>query len=367
MQTATRMPGRPKKTLTVSTAEVEELRAIARRPKSAQRLAMRAKIVLKCAEGLDNIEVAEELAVSVPTVCKWRERYRLGGLEALVDEPRPGAPRKVTDKRVEAVITKTLESTPRGETHWSRRTMAREVGLSPDTIGRIWRAFGLRPHLSETFKLSPDPLFIEKVRDVVGLYLNPPDHAIVLCLDEKSQIQAVDRTQPLLPMRPGQAERRTHDYERHGTLSLFAALDTATGEVIHRNFGKHRSQELLRFLRQIEQHVPEGADVHIVMDNYGTHKTPAVKRWFEKRPRFHVHYTPTYASWMNLVERLFGEVTDKAIRRGAFRSVRELDKAIREYLDVRNGNPKPFRWTASADLIFENIEKFCKRISRSGH
>lgn len=351
----------------MSDEQRNKLLLLARRPKTSQLLATRARIVLKCAEGKLNIDVAEEVGVSVPTVCKWRERFRLGGVEALLDEPRPGAPRSVSDAMVEQVVTKTLESTPRGQTHWSRRTMAQDVGLSADTIGRIWKAFGLRPHLSETFKLSPDPLFIEKVRDIVGLYISPPEHAIVLCIDEKSQIQALDRTQPLLPLRPGQAERRTHDYVRHGTLSLFAALDVASGEVIHRSFRRHRHQEFLKFLSQLDATIPADAEVHLVLDNYATHKTPAVRRWFAKRPRYHLHFTPTYASWMNLVERLFAEVTDKAIRRGAFRSVPHLDQSIRGFLDARNEKPKPYRWTAPADLILENVAKFCKRTSRSGH
>jgi transposase/DNA-binding XRE family transcriptional regulator len=288
-------------------------------------------------------------------------------MEGLLDEPRPGAPRRITDAKVEEVITKTLESRPRAQTHWSRSTMAKEAGISQDSVGRIWRAFGLKPHLSDTFKLSPDPLFVEKVRDIVGLYLNPPERAIVLCVDEKSQIQALDRTQPLLPLRPGQAERRTHDYVRHGTTSLFAALDTATGPVIHRPFRKHRQQEFVRFLDLIEANVSADVDVHLVVDNYSTHKAPRVRRWLAKRPRFHVHFTPTYASWINLVERLFAEVTDKAIRRGAFRCVDALEQAITEYLDARNDEPKPFVWTASADLVLGRVEKFCKRISREGH
>jgi transposase len=362
-----RVLGRPKKPLVLTDEEREKLRLLARRPKSSQQTALRARIVLRCAEGLSNGAVCEAEGVSMPTVGKWRERFRVHRLEGLLDEPRPGVQRSVTDEMVEDVVTRTLETTPRGQTHWSRRSMAKRVGLSPDTIGRIWRAFGLKPHLTETFKLSPDPQFVDKVRDVVGLYMNPPEHAVVLCVDEKSQIQALDRTQPLLPMQLGQPERRTHDYERHGTTSLFAALDVATGHVIGQFHRRHRHQEFLRFLERIDQTVPASLHVHLVLDNYATHKTPRVKRWLEKRPRFHVHFTPTYASWMNLVERLFAEVTDKAIRRGTFRSVPALEQAISEYLAIRNERPKPFVWTASAEIILGRVQRFCKRISRSGH
>lgn len=286
-------------------------------------------------------------------------------MDGLLDEPRVGAPRKIGDAQVEEVIARTLEETPKGETHWSRRSMARAVGLSADTIGRIWQAFGLKPHLTETFKLSPDPQFIDKVRDIVGLYLSPPNNAVVLCVDEKSQIQALERTQPLLPLRPGQVERRSHDYARHGTTTLFAALNTATGEVLKRCEQKHRHQEYLRFLRDIEAHVPPELDVHLVVDNYATHKTPRVVRWLAKRPRIHVHFTPTYSSWINQVERLFAELTNKAIRRGSFQNVQALEAAITAYLDARVA--KPFVWTASADDILDNVRRYCLRTSRSGH
>ncbi len=269
------------------------------------------------------------------------------------------------DADVERVVIRTLETTPKGATHWSRSSMAKATGLSDSTIGRIWRAFGLKPHLAETFKLSPDPQFIEKVRDIVGLYLSPPENAVVLCVDEKSQMQALERTQPLLPLRPGQAERRSHDYRRHGTTSLFAALDAHRGEVVHRTFRNHRHQEFIRFLELIDERMPVGMDVHLVLDNYATHKTPRVRRWFAKRPRFHVHFTPTYASWINLVERLFAEVTEKAIRRGSFRSVRELEKTTREYLEAREA--RPFVWTATADDILKRVERFCKQTSGGGH
>lgn len=359
--------GRPKKPLELSNEERQKLEMWARRPKTSQRVALRSKIVLRCAAGLSNKEVARQLEVNRATVGKWRERFRAKGLEGLVDEPRPGAPRKITDSQVEEVVTRTLETRPKGATHWSIRSMAREVGLTPDAIFRIWRAFGLQPHRSETFKLSTDPFFVEKVRDIVGLYLNPPDHALVVCVDEKSQIQALDRTQPLLPMRPGMVERRTHDYKRHGITSLFAALDVATGEVIGACQPRHRHQEFLRFLRLLDKRLPKDRDIHLVMDNYGTHKTPKVKRWFAQHPRYHVHFTPTSASWLNLVERFFAEVSVKRIRRGVFDSVRSLVQAILEYLDQHNQNPKPFIWTASADLILDRVKGLCERSNQTGH
>lgn len=360
-------PGRPKKPLELSEDEREALTRLTRRSKISRAVGLRAQIVLECGAGRTNVEVAKRLRITTDTVCKWRERFRTQRMDGLYDEPRPGAPRRATDAVVEEVVVKTLESTPKGQTHWSRRLMAKEVGLSPDTIGRIWRAFGLKPHLQETFKLSPDPLFIEKVRDVVGLYMSPPDNAVVLCVDEKTQIQALDRTQPLLPLRPGQAERGTHDYKRNGTTTLFAALDVATGQVQSRFFQQHRHQEFLRFLNDIDQSVPKDVDVHIVMDNYGTHKTPRVRDWFVRRPRFHIHFTPTYSSWLNLVERLFAELTERTIRRGAFSGVAELERSIQTYLDVRNDAPKPFVWKATADEILERVARFCGRISRPGH
>jgi transposase len=345
-------------------AERARLVELSRRQKTANAVARRARIILAVADGLGNTAIAKTLGVGRATAEKYRSRFLRLRLEGLLDEPRPGAPRTVTDAQVEEVVTKTLETTPKGETHWSRRSMAREVGLSTDTIGRIWHAFGLQPHRSESFKLSPDPLFIEKVRDIVGLYLSPPTHAVVLCVDEKSQIQALERSQPLLPMRPGQVERHTHDYERHGTTTLFAALNVATGTVLRRCLARHRHQEYLRFLRDIDAHVPETLDVHLVVDNYATHKTPQVMRWLAKRPRFHLHFTPTYSSWLNQVERIFADLTNKAIRRGSFQSVRSLEKAIHDYLDART--PKPFVWTATADQILETIRRFCLRTSRSG-
>lgn len=359
---------RPKKPIELSSDERNKLEVWARRPKTSQALAQRARIILACARGLDNTEVAEEVGMSTASVCKWRERFRVRRLEGLLDEPRPGAPRKITDRKVEDIITQTLESLPRGQTHWSTREMARRSGFSADSISRIWRAFGLKPHLSESFKLSPDPYFVEKVRDIVGLYVAPPERAIVLCVDEKSQIQALDRTQPLLPLRPGQAERRTHDYVRHGTTTLFAALDVKTGKVISRFHSRHRQQEFIAFLQQIDDAISDdGTTIHLVLDNYGTHKSARVRRWLAKRPRFVLHFTPTYSSWLNLVERLFSELTNKAIRRGAHRSVAALKRAIEQFLDVRNEVPQPFKWTASADLILERVERVTARTYRTGH
>lgn len=363
--------GRPKKPLTLDAEEREKLETIARRPKTSQRLALRARIVLACAAGKDNTEVAEDLNVRGATVGKWRERFRVNRLDGLLDEPRPGAPRTVTDKDVEAVITRTLESKPKGATHWSTRSMAEASGLSQSAISRIWRAFGLKPHRTETFKLSTDPLFVEKVRDIVGLYMDPPERAVVLCVDEKSQVQALDRTQPLLPMGPGHPERRSHDYVRHGTTSLFAALNVKTGAVIGRCQARHRQQEFVRFLDDVDDLIRATCEpdiaVHLVMDNYATHKAPQVRRWLQKHPRYQVHFTPTSASWLNLVERIFSELTTKQIRRGAHRSVHSLKAAITEYLEAHNQNPKPFRWTATADTIFRKLEKLCSRISDSGH
>jgi len=361
--------GRPLKELTLSDDERLKLEQWARRPKSAQRLALRSRIVLACASGLANTQVAQQLRVTMPTVGKWRSRFLEDRLEGLVDEPRPGAPRSITDARVEEVITRTLESKPEAATHWSTRSLAKNMGLSQSAIGRIWRAFGLQPHRTDTFKLSTDPLFVEKVRDVVGLYLNPPDRAIVLCVDEKSQVQALNRTQPLLPLGPGQAERHTHDYERHGTTSLFAALNVATGQIIGKCHSRHRQQEFLKFLELIDATLPKmpDASIHLVMDNYGTHKTPKVRRWFQRHPEYHLHFIPTSSSWLNQVERFFAEITEKRIRRGAFRSVKALEQAIIEYLNQHNENPTPFLWTATADTILSRIARVCERISDSGH
>src|SRR6267378_1446469 len=358
--------GRPKLPLQVLPADREKLLMLARRPKTAQRVAMRSKIVLRAAEGHLNQDIARGLGISGATVGKWRERFRLEGLEGLSDEPRPGAPRKITDVKVEEAVTRTLESVPKAATHWSTRSLAQEVGLSQSAIVRIWHSFGLQPHRSEKFKLSTDPFLVEKIRDITGLYLNPPEHAIVLSIDEKSQVQALDRTQPILPLRPGLPEQRTSDYERHGTTSLFAALDIATGKVIGKCHRRHRHQEFLKFMELVDSKLPpEAQEVHLVMDNYGTHKTPAVIRWFARHPRYHLHFTPTSGSWVNQVERWFAEITEKRIRRGSFLSVPKLEKAIHEYLEHNNENPKPFVWTADADLILGKIQRLCERISNS--
>jgi transposase len=361
--------GRPLKELKLTADERLKLEQWARRPKSAQRLALRSRIVLACASDISSTEVARQLNVTLSTIGKWRNRFLKHRLEGLVDEPRPGAPRSIKDTQVEDVITRTLESKPEAATHWSTRSMAEATGLSQTAIVRIWHAFGLQPHRTETFKLSTDPLFVEKVRDVVGLYLNPPDNAIVLCVDEKSQVQALDRSQPLLPMEPGKAERHTHDYARYGTTSLFAALNVATGQIIGKCHGQHRQQEFVKFLDLINANVPKqaGVEVHLVMDNYGTHKAPKVKRWLQRHPEYHLHFIPTSSSWLNQVERFFAEITEKRIRRGAFRSVKALEQAIMDYLKNHNENPKPFVWSATADTILDRIARVCERISNSGH
>lgn len=359
--------GRPKAELVLSDAERSELERLSRRPKTAQAIALRANIVLACAEGITNKEAAAKLGIAIGTVGKWRQRFISQRLEGLSDEPRPGQPRKISDEDVERVIAMTLESTPADATHWSTRSMAKACGLNQTAVSRIWRAFALQPHRVETFKLSKDPYFIEKVRDVVGLYLDPPEKAVVLCVDEKSQIQALDRSQPLLPLRPGQAERRTHDYRRHGTTSLFAALNTATGELIGKCYPKHRSIEFRNFLDRIDKNVPEELDVHLVLDNYSTHKTALIHRWLMKRPRFHLHFTPTSASWLNLVERWFLDLTDKQIRRASHRSTKQLVEAIMEYIEIRNHDPKPFVWTKTAGQILESVARYCRRINDSAH
>jgi transposase len=359
--------GRPIPPLSLTEEERQTLQNWTRRPKTAQALALRARMILLCGEGRTNTHVAQQMRMRIQTVCKWRQRFIDRRLDGLLDEPRPGTPRKVSDSDIERVLTMTLESTPKDATHWSTRSLASASGLSRSTISRIWQAFALQPHRSETFKLSKDPLFIEKVRDIVGLYLNPPDRALVLCVDEKSQIQALDRTQPLLPMRPGQVERRTHDYARHGTTSLFAALDVKTGQIIGECHRRHRSTEFRKFLDTIEQAVPKGLDVHLIMDNYGTHKTATIHRWLAKRPRFQVHFTPTSASWINLVERWFAALTEKQIRRGVHRSVNQLEAAIKEYLSITNQTPRPFVWTKTADEILASVARFCARTSETGH
>lgn len=362
--------GRPKAPLIVSDDDRQALLRWTKRSKTSNALAQRARIILRCAEGADEVPnsvVAKELGLTDATVSKWRSRYIARGLAGLLDEERCGAPRRISDQKVEEVITKTLESLPGDATHWSTRSMAAAVGLSDHSIARIWHAFGLQPHRVESFKLSNDPQFIEKVRDIVGLYLNPPINALVLCVDEKAQIQALDRTQPILPLAPGVAERRTHDYRRHGTTSLFAALNVATGQVIGQLHRRHRSDEFLSFLRRMETEVPADLDVHLIMDNYGTHKTQQIRDWLARHPRFHIHFTPTYSSWINQVERWFAALTEKQIRRGTHRSVRELETAIKLYLATYNADPRPFVWVKTADQILKSIERFCLRTSLAGH
>jgi transposase len=353
--------------IALTDAEREELERWTRRRTTAAGLAQRAQIVLFAAAGETNLAIAERMGKTRGTVARWRSRFVEKRCDGLLDEPRPGAPRTVKDAKVEEIVRRTLEQKPRAATHWSRSTMAEAAGVSDSTVGRIWRAFGLQPHRVETFKLSKDPLFIEKVRDIVGLYMSPPDRAVVLSVDEKSQIQALDRTQPLLPMRPGQAERRTHDYKRHGTTSLFAALDVKTGKVIGQCHARHRAREFLRFLEAIDAAVPAKLDVHLILDNASTHKTPAVKRWLLRRPRYHVHFTPTSSSWINQVERFFAEITQKQIKRGAHRSTRALEDAIRLYLKTHNDDSAPFQWTKSADQILESLARYCTAISGGGH
>jgi len=347
--------------------EREQLERWARRPKSAQALALRARIVLAGAAGLKNTEIAERLGIAHSSVRKWRNRFAEHGLDGLTDEPRPGRPRTVTDEMVEQVIVTTLETTPKDATHWSTRSLAKELGLSQSAVSRIWRAFGLQPHRQDTWKLSKDPLFIDKVRDVVGLYLNPPERAVVLCVDEKSQIQALDRTAPILPMLPGVPERATHDYKRSGTSSLYAALDVTSGKVLGALHSRHRAIEFKQFLQTIDREVPAELDVHLVLDNSSTHKTPAIRRWLAAHPRFVLHFTPTSASWLNLVERWFAELTTKLLKRGTHRSVRELNADIRAWIETWNDDPRPFVWTKTADQILESIARYCKRINDSRH
>ncbi len=353
--------------VTLSESDREVLERWARRPKSAQALALRCRIVLAAAEGEQSKEIAARLGCSTQTVGRWRGRFAKRGFDGLHDEPRPGQPRKITDAEVERVIVKTLEESPPNATHWSTRQMAEATGLNQTAISRIWRAFGLKPHRSEHFKLSPDPQFVDKVRDIVGLYLNPPEAAVVLCVDEKSQIQALERSAPILPLMPGVPERQTHDYVRNGTTNLYAALDTASGKVIAEMTPRHRAEEFRKFLNLIERSVPEGLDVHVVLDNSSTHKTPQIRHWLARHPRFTLHFTPTYSSWLNLVERWFAELTTKWIKRSSHRSVRDLTASIKTWIANWNDDPKPYVWHKTADDILDSLASYCQRINDSGH
>lgn len=359
--------GRPTTAVVLSDDERETLERWARRPKSANALAMRCRIVLGCAGGATNRQVAGQLGVHENTVSRWRRRFLDRRLDGLHDEPRPGAPRTISDDDVERVVVKTLEEQPDDATHWSTRSMAKAAGMSQTAVSKIWRAFGLKPHLVDSFKLSPDPQFIDKVRDIVGLYLNPPDAAVVLCVDEKSQIQALDRTAPVLPLLPGTPSRRTHDYRRNGTTNLYAALDVASGNMITDLTPRHRAEEFRKFLTLIDRSVPADLAVHVIVDNSSTHKTPAIQRWLVRHPRFTLHFTPTYSSWLNLVERWFAELTEKWLRRGTHRSVRDLVASIRTWIERWNDDPKPFVWHKTADEILNTLAEYCTRISNSGH
>jgi transposase len=353
--------------LLLSDEEREQLQAWARRRKSAQALAQRSRIVLAAASGKSNSWIAAEMGITRGMVAKWRTRFAVQRLDGLLDEPRPGRPRTISDAQVEEVVVRTLETTPKEATHWSTRSLAAELGLSQSPVARIWRAFGLQPHRQETWKLSRDPQFIDKVRDVVGLYLDPPERAVVLCVDVKSQIQALDRTAPILPMLPGTPQRATHDYKRAGTSSLYAALDITTGRVIGSLHARHRAVEFKQFLQRLEREVPDELEVHLILDNASTHKTPAIKKWLLRQPRFVLHFTPSSSSWLNLVERWFAELTTKKLRRGSHRSVQELNADIRAWIDSWNDNPRPFLWTKTADEILDSIARYCKRINDSGH
>jgi transposase len=351
----------------LSDDERETLDRWARRPKSAQALALRCRIVLAAAEGGSNIEIAETLGCSTATVSKWRNRFALRRIDGLHDEPRPGKPRTISDDDVERVVVKTLEETPADATHWSTRSMAKATGMSQTAVSRIWRAFALKPHLLDEFKLSPDPQFIDKVRDIVGLYLNPPDAAVVLCVDEKTQVQALDRTAPILPLMPGVPARRTHDYIRGGTTNLYAALDIASGHVIADMTDRHRAEEFRRFLNLIDRQVPDDLDIHVIVDNVSSHKTPAITRWLTRHPRVTMHFTPTYSSWLNLVERWFAELTNQWLRRGSHRNTNELIASIHTWIQAWNDNPRPYVWHKTADEILDNLAHYCQRINDSGH
>jgi len=356
-----RRQGRPTARIELTLEERRELRRYVRRATISQRFALRARIVLLCADGHNNTEVAGILGLHPSTVGKWRRRFAKERLDGMSDLDRPGGPRKIGDDLIEELVVRTLEEQPKGATHWSTRSAAKVSKMSPSTVGRVWRALGLKPHRSETFQLSTDPHFVDKVRDVVGLYMNPPDNALVLCVDEKSQIQALNRTQPLLPLTRGQVERRTPEYRRNGTTTLFAALDVATGSVIGKCYSRHRAREFRQFLNEIRRNVPEDLDVHIIVDNYATHSAPTVKRWLAKNPRFHMHFIPTHTSWLNRVETWFSILTTQQIKRGSHLSVADLETAIHEFLDAWNDEPRPFKWTKTADQILENVARWCYR------
>ena len=359
--------GRPKTELILSDEEREQLLRWSRRAKSSQVLALRSRIILGCGEGLDNKSVAEQVACSTNTVSKWRARFVADRLDGLVDEPRPGRPPTITADQVEEIVVATLEATPKNATHWSRAKMAERSGLSKSTIGRIWKAFELKPHREDGFKLSNDPQFVAKVYDIVGLYLNPPEAAVVYCVDEKSQVQALARSQPAFPMMPGMSEKRTHDYVRHGTTSLFAAFNTLDGTVIASIHRRHRSIEFKKFLAKIDAEVPDELEVHLVCDNYSTHKSPSIVKWLDSHPRFHMHFTPTYSSWINQVERFFAYVTADLLQRSDHRSVQALEGDIRKWVKGWNENPKPFIWTKSAEQILESLKRLLQRTTGAGH
>jgi transposase len=354
-------PGRPKAPLILTTDERTELERLTRRSRTNRRLAFRAALVLACADGATNTEVARRYRTSNQCVCLWRKRFVERRLEGLYDEPRVGGPRTISDADVERIVVQTLETKPKGKTHWSTREMAAKAGVSHTTVGRIWRAFGLKPHVVQTFKVSDDPQFVEKVRDVVGLYMNPPDRAVVFSVDEKSQIQALERAQPVLPMDLGQPERQTHNYIRHGTLDLFAALNVATGEVLAPCKKQHRAKDLVAFLRELEASVERGLDIHVILDNLSAHKAPPVQRWLVRNPRVHLHFTPTYSSWLNLVERFFGLLTQQALKRGSHSSIPQLREAILAYVDAHNESSRPFKWTKTADQILDSVRRFGNR------
>jgi transposase len=353
--------GRPKAALELTEDERNELERLGRRARTNRHIALRANLILASASGLANVAVAAKLRCADSTVRRWRKRFLAHRVAGLYDEPRPGAARKISDDAVEEIVVKTLETKPKGRTHWSTRKMAEQAGVSHSTVGRIWRTFGLQPHIVKSFKISDDPLFIEKVRDIVGLYLNPPDNAVVFSFDEKPQIQALERAQPILPMDLGQPERQTHNYLRHGTLDLFAALNIATGKVIAKTKKQHRAKDFVDFLRTLDREVSPDLGVHVILDNLSAHKAPEIQRWLVRHPRFVLHFTPTYSAWLNLVERFFGLLTQEALRRGSHTSIPQLRHAIYEYVDVHNTEGKPFRWTKTADQILESVKRFGQR------